>query len=259
MGTSRSPPAPARRHRSATACPERLGEAALARVLERVERAANGPAERRTPLELEQRLRRTVGEPERRPGRQRQPGVKGAAARRADRRPLRPAPRARRGQREIEQPIDWCAKGGCHTASVAIATSLRLNGSAATARVSAGHVIRRDETDLVQIEGLVCLPVPDLTATARPGGRARDSVTGRPGPARGGMRPRTARRSPRGRPRRSRVAAIVPTGSSRTPSAPRTSGTSPVQAAQRRVHGPHAPHPGRRRAWSRTRRRSGSA
>ena len=57
--------------------------------------------------------------------------------------------------------------------------------------------------------------------------------------------PRRSARARSGRRRPSRSASIVPTGSSRTPSAPRTSGTSPIHGPQTRG-GPTAPAARRR-------------
>ena len=71
------------------------------------------PAERRAPLELEQRVRWASASPSGVPAGSaagRRPG----AGRRADRRPLRPAARDRRGQREVQQPVGGREEGHGH-------------------------------------------------------------------------------------------------------------------------------------------------
>ena len=99
--------APACRDRLA----ERLREAPLPGVLQRMEGPAHDAGERRAPLELEQRLRRALGKPERRPGRQRHAGTDPRQAAGADRRALRTAARTARRQREIQQAPDRGPRG----------------------------------------------------------------------------------------------------------------------------------------------------
>ena len=82
--------------------PERLGQPLLAAVLDGVERRADGPAERRAPVELEQRGGEVTGQPDRNPGRCLQPAIQRRNARPAQRRPFTATPDALRGQRGVQ-------------------------------------------------------------------------------------------------------------------------------------------------------------
>ncbi len=84
--------------------PERAREAALARVLELMDRATDDAGERCAPLQLEERRREISRHADREPGRVVDPDHQPGVALRAQRRTLAPATHAGRWQGEIEHP-----------------------------------------------------------------------------------------------------------------------------------------------------------
>jgi hypothetical protein len=71
-----------------------------------MQRAPDEPAERRAPLELEERRRHVRWQPDRDPGRNVEAGVERGQASGADRLTFRSAARAAGGEREIEEAPD---------------------------------------------------------------------------------------------------------------------------------------------------------
>ena len=170
---------------------ERPGQPPLAAVLEVVEGGPHRPRERRAPFQLEQRGREVDGHADRRAARQVEPGVEGVRTGRAQRLALTAAARS------------------------------TLAGSARSSARDAAAETAEPSPRRIAIE-----PHGDRPAMHR----ARIAGTGRAGRRRGtsDAGPRLGRlaattRSPTAVP----VRSMVPTGSSRTPYAPRTSGTRP--------------------------------
>ena len=103
-------PRPTRRQRSRGGRAERRRQAALAGVLEGMERGAHGAVERRGPLELDERRRERRREAERDAGRPLEANVERRATARADRLALATAAGAGRRQGQIEDAAGEAAR-----------------------------------------------------------------------------------------------------------------------------------------------------